>query len=108
MAAPVTVIVSSSDPTSSVASSVRNCWVPTTSPARWYAKRTNNTNISGISASGFAFGYPGNVPVIGDFDSDNRADDMAVYDWSTGLWNAIRTNNTMIMLIDRLSDSISE
>jgi V8-like Glu-specific endopeptidase len=38
----------------------------------------------------------GDIPLVGDFDSDGRRDDLGVWRPSTGTWHAKRSNNTVI------------
>jgi len=65
-----------------------------TATGNWYIRTTSG----GVLAMGVNWGYPGCVPVAGDFDTDG-ADDLAVYHAATGRWH-VRTLSGAVLAAD--------
>jgi len=59
----------------------------------WYAPSLTN----GPAVFQIAFGQPGDIPVVGDYDGDGKAD-AVIYRPSTGLWYGPRTGAAQIVI----------
>jgi hypothetical protein len=57
--------------------------------AKWYLRTSNSAG--GPSLTPFAFGAPGFIPVVGDWDGDGRTT-LGAYDPATGKWYLKNTN----------------